>query len=422
MPTVNLTARTVGSLKPPLPKQQIDYWDDSLPGFGVRVSYMGTKTWVVMYGYNGRVRRHSFAKAAEMDLADARKLARKKLTSVREGHDPAADKAAARTARTFAELADEYLERHAKPLKKSWRQDERMIKQELLPRWKYVKPSDVSRRDVRALIESIVDRGAPIHANRMLALVRKIFNFAIEREWIDQNPCSQVKPMGREVPRDRVLNHDEIRSIWAALDKEEPPIQAAFRLRLMTAQRGGEVLQMRWDDLDLREKEGWWSMPASCVKNGRPHRVFLTEEAVKLLRELKTWYEQRIAEINVGRAKKHLEPRMMSEWVFPSPRASEPVAWVQKAAKRIRDASGVEFRPHDLRRTAASLMTGSGTSRDVLKKILNHVDRDITAVYDRYSYDAEKQKALTKWGRQLERILTEKPSEVVVPFPTKRAV
>ena len=420
MPTINLNARTIDSLKPPPPKQQIDYWDDSLPGFGVRVSYSGTKTWMVMYRHNGRLRRHTFAKVAELDLADARKKARKKLVSVDEGHDPGGEKAADRKVQTFAELADEYLERHAKPLKKSWKQDERMIKQELLPRWKHTKPADIKRPDVRALIESIADRGAPIHSNRMLALVRKIFNFAIGREWIEQNPCNQVKRMGKEVSRDRVLNDEEIRKVWAALDNEEPPIQAVFRLRLMTAQRGGEVLQMHWDELDL--ETGWWTMPASKVKNRRPHRVFLTDEAVAMLRELRTWYEQRLTEVNVGRAKKHLEPKVMSELVFPSPRAEAPMAWIQKAAKRIRDASGVEFCPHDLRRTAASLMTGSGTARDVVKKILNHVDKDITAVYDRYSYDNEKLKALTTWGQQLRRILEATQNKAVLFFQAKKAV
>jgi len=420
VPTVNLTARGIESLKPPPPKQQIDFWDDSLPGFGVRVSYSGTKTWVIMYRYNGRLRRHSFAKVAELDLADARKAARKKLNSVDDGQDPAADKAVDREAKSFADLAHEYLERHAKPMKKSWRQDERMINQELLPRWKHVKPADIRRADVRALLESIVDRGAPIHSNRMLALVRKMFNWAIGDEWVEQNPCNQVKRMGKEVSRDRVLADDEIRKVWAAIDAEEPPIKAVFRLRLMTAQRGGEVLNMRWDDLDLAA--GWWSMPASRVKNGRPHRVFLTDEAATILSELKEWYEQRIVEINAGRAKKGLEPKAMSEWVFPSPRAEAPVAWVQKAAQRIRQSSGVEFRPHDLRRTAASLMTGSGIHRDVVKKILNHVDKDITAVYDRYSYDAEKRKALIQWGQQLDRILTEQQNRAVLFFQSKRAI
>jgi integrase len=150
--------------------------------------------------------------------------------------------------------------------------------------------------------------------------------------------------------------------------------------------------------------------------------VFLTEKVVTILSELKAWYEQRLAEINAGRAKKHLEPKTMSEFVFPSPDGEQAVAWVQKAAQRIRDASGVVFVPHDLRRTAATLMSGNRTPRVVLKMILNHVDRDITAVYDRYSYDAEKEKALTAWGRKLESILSEKPGDAVLPFRLKRAV
>jgi integrase len=112
----------------------------------------------------------------------------------------------------------------------------------------------------------------------------------------------------------------------------------------------------------------------------------------------------------------------MSEWVFPSPRAEEPVAWIQKAAQRIREASGVEFRPHDLRRTAASRMTSTGTPRLVVSKILNHVEQGVTAVYDRHSYDAEKRKALNAWGRQLLRILAAAKDEKVVPFPADRAV
>jgi integrase len=419
MPTVNLTARTVESLKPPLPKQQTDYWDDSLPGFGVRVSYSGTKSWIVLYRYNGRVRRHTFANVAELDLAEARKIARGKLHAVDEGRDPAGDKITARTASSFAELAKEYLDHHAKPLKKSWRQDERVINQELLRRWKHSKPSDIKRADVRALLQGIVDRGSPVQANRTLALVRKMFNFGIEHDWVEQNPCNQVKRMGKEVSRDRVLTPDEIRRVWAALDNEEPPIRAAFRLRLITAQRGGEVLQMRWEDLDL--DAGWWTIPAARVKNGRQHRVFLTDEAVAILRDLKAWYEQRIAQVNPGRVRKHKKPLVMSDLVFPSDRPTEAIAWVQKAAQRIRDASGVQFVPHDLRRTAASLMSGSGVSRDVLKKILNHVDRDITAVYDRYSYDNEKRKALIAWGRLLHQILTNTVSKKVIPFEGKKA-
>jgi integrase len=158
-------------------------------------------------------------------------------------------------------------------------------------------------------------------------------------------------------------------------------------------------------------------IPAEFSKNGLSHRVPLNPQAVSLLKDLQTWQEKRLAEVNDGRAKKHLEAKKPSEWAFPSRwYEGESLAWTRKATKRIREASGVDFRPHDLRRTAASLMTGTGTSRVVVSKILNHVETGVTAVYDRHSYDPEKRIALDAWGRQVEAILTEKPASAVLQF------
>ena len=334
---------------------------------------------------------------------------------------PAAEQSAAEHARTFAELCDEYIERHAKPKKKTWKEDKRIMGCDLLPRWRHSTPAEITRSDVRAVVEAVYDRGAHVHANRVLALIRKIFNFAIEREWLEHNPCYQVKPPGgTERPRDRVLSDEEIRLAWAAFDGEEPAIRAVFKLRLLTAQRGGEVLSMQWADVDL--DSSWWTIPAARAKNGLSHRVPLNAEALAILNDLRSWREARLPEINKGRAKKHQELKEMSEWVFPSPRNEAPVAWIQKATKRIRVVSGVDFRPHDLRRTAASRMTGSGTPRLVVSKILNHVEQGVTAVYDRHSYDAEKRTALNAWGRQLQRILTTTKEETVVPFAAERAM
>jgi integrase len=124
-----------------------------------------------------------------------------------------------------------------------------------------------------------------------------------------------------------------------------------------------------------------------------------------------------LIEINLGRAKKGQEPRPKSESVFPSKRHfTEPMAWIQKAAKRIRDASEVQFRPHDLRRTAASHMTRTGTPRLVVAKILNHKDSGVTAVYDRHSYDLEKSDAINKWGLLVEEMLTKREGAKVIPM------
>src|SRR5262249_45182644 len=154
------------------------------------------------------------------------------------GIDPSAIKALARNAKSFSDLADEYLVQHAKPNKKSWTQDEWIIEERLKPRWKGVAASAVSRHDVRSLVESIKDR-APVLANRTLALIRTIFGFAVERDWRTDNPAIGVRPPAKEQRRDRVLTTAELKTMWDALETEEPLIRTLFRLRILTGQRGG---------------------------------------------------------------------------------------------------------------------------------------------------------------------------------------
>ena len=162
---------------------------------------------------------------------------------------------------------------------------------------------ELTRRDVRALIERIAER-APVMANRVLAVVRKMLNFAVDHDWIDANPAARVKKPAPEASRDRVLTVDEVRRLWRLLShfpttterpapgrkraqgKTDDPLcpvsrwlAAALKVRLLTAQRGGEVARMRWSDLDLeRAKDGavtrgWWTIPGGFTKNGAAHRV-----------------------------------------------------------------------------------------------------------------------------------------------------
>ncbi len=129
-------------------------------------------------------------------------------------------------------------------------------------------------------------RGTPIAANRLRALLRKVFNFAVEQEIVESNPVTHVPRPGVEQRRDRVLSADEIRNLWTQLDDETPQMAAAFRLRLITAQRGGEVRNMQWADVDL--ESGIWTVPGEHAKNGMPHRVPLTDPARDILMALKT--------------------------------------------------------------------------------------------------------------------------------------
>ncbi len=400
---VPLTDRTLRHLVSTASRRQ-DVWDETLSGFGIRISPGGQCSFVVRYRVHGRLRRLTIGPYPRITLADARQHARDALRDANFGVDRAADKIESRTAETFADLTQEYIERHASK-KRSGREDVRLLKGSqhkkrtgkkphvpLLTRWGTQRLKDIKRRDVRELLDEVAAR-APIMANRVLALVRKMFNFAIENDWLETNPCHMIKRPGLEKQRDRVLSEEEIARVWKALDDESPLIAALFRLRVLTAQRGGEVQGAAWAEFDLTG--AWWTIPSERSKNGLAHRVPLSPQAVRIL---KTW-------------------RAASEesmWVFPSGKKSRPhIAHAQKAIERIVRASNVEFRGHDLRRTAASLMVGAGVPRLVVSKILNHVETGVTAVYDRHSYDLEKRAALEYWGRRVDDIVRGRRGKVL---------
>ena len=387
MPVKNLTAQWVAKAPAP-PAGRVDYFDQRVTGLGLRLSPTGGKSWFVMYRVKGdpKKRRLTLDSYPALTLADARQRAQEVLLAASRGQDPGAEKQELLSAATFAAMAAEYLEKHAKRKKRSWREDARVIDRELIPEWGRRKVHDIRRSDVLSLLDAIVDRGSPIQANRTLALVRKIFNWGIGRGIVEHNPCLQIERPSSEHQRQRVLSEDDIRALWRAFDSLGSIMGSMFKLRLLTAQRGGEVQSMRWQDIDIDNAS--WTIPPEQSKNGLAHFVPLSESAVGLLRDLR-------------------ELGGEGDWVFPSrARPQQHIDNVQKAASRVRADSGVtDFVLHDLRRTAATYMTGIGTSRLVVAKILNHVEQGVTQVYDRHSYDLEKRQALDAWATKLDQLL-----------------
>jgi integrase len=398
-----LTKLSLDAIQPPA-KGQVDHWDDEVTGLGLRVSFGGKKSWTLMYRHNGLLRRMTIGPYPTIGLSEARRQARQLLLEAATGQDPARRKQEARRAESFGDLTDLYIEKHAKPMKRTWREDQRMINAELLPRWKNLKPGDISRRDVIRLLDAIVDRGSPVQANRVRALISKIYNFAIRRGIVEANPAYMVENPGVEKPRDRVLSEDEIRALWIATQDEGRVIFDAFRLGLLTAQRRGEIIGMSWDEVDL--KAGWWTIAAERSKNRLAHRVPLGTQAIRILRERRNLDDD-------------------SRYVFPTRfhgKGDAPTTEIQKVVNRVRKDSGIDFVFHDLRRTAATCMTAIGISRLVVSKVLNHVERGITAVYDRHSYDSDKRDAIERWDVRLQQILTPEASESanVVPLRSSR--
>ena len=390
MPVIELTAKTLRELRP-IDGKRSEYFDANLPGFSVRVSPSGKKTFCVLYRSGRRLRRYTIGRTPPLTLAQARKAARTALAEATMGGDPASGKTKDRRAPSFSEMAAEYLERHAKPNKRSWREDARRIHKTLLPAFGPSAASSITRADIRTLLDAIVLRPAPSEANQTHALLRTMYNWAIARDLVEDNPCRSLPRPAKLKRRHHVLTEDDIRRFWTALEEESAVMRAVMKIRLLTAQRGGELLTMRWENVEL--ETCWWTIPAERSKNGLPHRVPLTKPVIRILRELRA---------------------VDSPWVFPSPKTDGPLSSTQKAVERIRRRAGIDFRGHDLRRTAASFMTSMGTPRLVVAKILNHVETDITAVYDRHSYDREKREALDAWAERLERIVSQGASSLAL--------
>jgi integrase len=392
MPTAKLTAFGVANAKGPV-RGRLEYWDAALPGFGLRVTEKGAKSWTVLYRVHGRLRRATLGRYPALSLADARDRAREILLEVEKGNDPAVAKAEERRreADLFQAVATEFIERHAKPNNRTWRRQDADLKREFLPLWRDRPIGSITKRDILGVVDKIADRSSPRRANRYLALVKKLFSWCAERGYVEASPAATVKPLAREVSRDRVLSDDELGLVWRCCEHAGWPFGQLFQLLILTAQRLGEVSTMRWRDVDL--DKAVWTVPAAVAKNGVANEVPLSPAAVTVLNSL--------------------PPLGREGFVFPALNGSaNPVSGFSKAKARLDRAIAFElandkratmlpWRLHDLRRTAASRMAELGIAPHVIEKVLNHVTGSlagVAGVYNRFGYGPEKRHALEAWA------------------------
>jgi integrase len=382
-----------------------EVFEDGRPGFGIRVAPSGRKSWLWLYRYQGRSRRMTLGTFPQLGLHEAhlKHAEAKRLLSmgIDAGASELARKESERRASTVAVLADEYLTRHAMPNKKSWKEDRRILNKDVLPAWGKRKAKDITRRNVIALLDGIRDRGAPIAANRALALVKRLFRFAVERDILDTSPVVAIRA-AKESPRDRMLTESELTTLVQGLEaaKGAPLAKLALKFQLLTAQRKGEVMAAEWVHMEGDS----WTLPATHTKNGKAHVIPLSPQALKVLEAIKALSSNSpflfSGKGTNGRMTIHTLDRLL----------------------RCNNYFGLpRFTPHDLRRTAASHMTALGIPRLVVAKILNHSDTAVTAIYDRHSYTEEKRNALEIWARKVEALGNSLPkkkaSEVSLALP-----
>lgn len=274
-----------------------------------------------------------------------------------------------------------------------------------------VKAPELTKRQIIEFLDGIVDRGAPVTANRTYALLKQLFEWAAAKDLIAASPMAGVEaPGGKERPRDRILTTEEIKTFWSKLDTADmaEPTKLALRLLLVTGQRRGELTQARWDHFDLAEAKRW-TIPVELLKSSHsrrekpePHIVPLSDVAIDLLRKLKALAGDSPSVLPAHASKRHA--RAYSEGVL------------SRAVRQNAEHFGIaHFTPHDLRRTASSSMTKLGIPRLHVEKVLNHSTGDIAEVYDRHDYLPEKRAALEKWGAHLQAII-EGREQTVVPM------
>ncbi|MDR4467543.1 MAG: site-specific integrase [Nitrospira sp.] len=356
-----LTKRIIDTAKHP-PSGQIFLRDDELRGFAVRIT-PGSKSFIVEREIHGRVRRLTLGRYGVLTVEQARDRAREKIGEIASGKDPVEEQRQRRKSITFGELEQLYLTRHAVH-KKSAKDDSSLLKK-WLAEWRPRRVNTITRADVAAKHAEIGAAGHTTRANRMVALVRTMFNLA--SDWGHHpgpNPASRVK-FFKEMKRDRFVRPDELPRLWKALQNEgNPYVRGAFFIGLLTGARKSEVLGMKWDDLDLRQ--GLWRIPDT--KAGRPHTLPLPRAVVDELIKL---------------------PRLDGNpFVFVGRWGRKNLNNVSKPWRRIRKEAGLDdVRIHDLRRTLGSWLVAAGASLPLIGKALNHSQPSTTAIYARLQLD-----------------------------------
>jgi hypothetical protein len=250
-----LTVQSIERFKPDASKR-LEVADGLLPGLYFVLQPSGVRSWAVRYRHASKPRKLTLGPYPVLGLGAARARAREALQVVALGRDPASEKQetlkAARLAEpgadTMAAIVATFLDRHARPKTKARTAEEtaRIFRLHVLPKWGARRIQDISRRDVIALLDGIVDQGKPIAANRTLGAIPKLMNWALDRAIIETTPCLRIARPSEENSRDRVLSDEELRLAWTAAERIGWPFGPFVQELMLTAQRRSEVADMRW--------------------------------------------------------------------------------------------------------------------------------------------------------------------------------
>jgi integrase len=385
-PAMKLRQSAVAKIPLPRGKAETIYFDDELPGFGLRVRAGGSRGYIVQYKVGTKQRRMTLGSVKELSLTTARVTARDVLAKVHLGNDPQGEKAMARVtaAETFKAVAERFLARQEKRLRPSSYSSTKLY---LSKHWKplhELKLNKIGRAEVASRLASIADSSGAVSADRARAALSAMYAWAIREGLSDANPVIGTNKAAEGKSRDRVLTAPELTAIWNALP--EGNYGHIVKLLILTGTRREEIAGLRHAEIDFKSRRV--SLPAERTKNHRAHDIPLSEAAYGLLTSLP---------MRKGR-----------ELVFGAGIGGFQGWTKSKAALDAKLNNGMApWRLHDLRRTVATGMAELGVQPHIVEAVLNHVSghkAGIAGIYNRAIYAPEKAAALELWGQHVMKI------------------
>jgi integrase len=377
-----------------------DIADEKVRGLVLRVGAR-TKVWYFAYRNKGPVQRFRLGEYPALKLAGARKQATAQRAQLDNGVDPAAERrqpppapVPAAPVFTFADFVPTFIA-FQKGRKKTWFDDQQKIERWLLPEWGALPLRDITRRHVHELLDRATSKGLTVGVNRIQALISRVFTVALDRQLIDAHPAARVIKRFAEVARDRVLTDDEIRALWAGLATMPAAASDVTRLRLLLGQRGAEVADMVWTELEL--DDATWSIPRPRTKNKKPHLVALPALALTVI-------ARRLATAAADQAR-----------VFPG------YALSSEEHSQLASLHGGVYTWIDLRRTMATRLGELGYEDPLIGRLLNHKRATVTGKhYNHAEYLAQTRAALTDWNDEVARILANEPKRAATVVDIRR--
>jgi integrase len=397
-----LSQETIARLRLDSGKTDQIWFDDNLPGFGVRLRAGGKRSWIVQYRIGALQKRLTLGSVAAIDPDKARKAAKAELAKVTLGDDPQAKKAEekAKAKHMLGAVAEQYLE-HQKPRLKPKTYSE--AKRYLQVEWKSLRDiplHKITRLDVATRVSEIKLKSGPSAAGHARLALSAFFAWSIGEGLAEANPV-----IGTNAPpsqsRDRVLSDGELGEIWRACADDD--YGRIVKLLMLTGQRRGEIAGMRWSELDL--EEAVWRLPGARTKNTLVHEVPLAPTALAIIAAMPRHAER---DLLFGRG-----PNGFGGWGKPK---ADLDANIAAARKKIGAKPMPPFVVHDLRRAWATGVGNLGVAPHVIEAALNHVSgtrRSVAGVYNRSPYRAEVRAAMLLWSEHVTALVNGSDRKVV---------